>query len=56
MPWRESRVLDARLEFVASCLSGEVSMTQACEAYGVCADARASGRADCCRVGVDRDA
>ena len=35
MPWRESRVLDARLEFVASCLSGEVSMTQACEAYGI---------------------
>lgn len=35
MPWRESRALDARLEFVVRCLSGDLSMTEACEAHAI---------------------
>lgn len=35
MPWRESRALDARLEFVVRCLSGDLSMTEACEVHGI---------------------
>ncbi len=35
MPWRESCVMDERVRFIAECLSGEVSKTELCEAYGI---------------------
>jgi putative transposase len=35
MPWRESCAMDERLRFIAECLSGEVSKTELCEAYGI---------------------
>ncbi len=35
MPWLESSAMDERLRFVAEWLSGEVSKTELCEAYGI---------------------
>lgn len=35
MPWRESCAMDERLRFVADWLSGDVSKTELCEAYGI---------------------
>jgi putative transposase len=35
MPWRESCAMDLRLQFVAEYLSGDVTMTEHCEAYGL---------------------
>jgi transposase InsO family protein len=35
MPWRESGVVDERVRFVADRLSGDVSMTELCERYGI---------------------
>jgi putative transposase len=35
MPWLESCAMDERLRFVAACLSGEVSKTELCQAYGI---------------------
>jgi putative transposase len=35
MPWLESCAMDERLRFVAEWLSGEVSKTELCEAYGI---------------------
>jgi transposase InsO family protein len=35
MPWLETGAVDQRLRFVADCLSGEASMTELCEAYGI---------------------
>lgn len=35
MPWRESRAVDQRLKFVSALLSEELTMTQACEAFGI---------------------
>lgn len=35
MPWHESRAMDERLGFVSEWLSGEVSKTELCEAYGI---------------------
>ena len=35
MPWRESCAMDERVRFIADWLSGEVSKTELCEAYGI---------------------
>lgn len=35
MPWLESCALDQRLGFVSACLSGDWTMTEVCEAYGI---------------------
>ena len=35
MPWRESCAMDERLRFVGDWLSGDVSKTELCEAYGI---------------------
>lgn len=35
MPWQESRAMDQRLRFVVDCLSGDETMTELCEAYGI---------------------
>jgi putative transposase len=35
MPWCESRAVDQRLRFVSALLSGELTMTQACEVFGI---------------------
>jgi transposase InsO family protein len=35
MPWCESRAVDQRLRFISALLSEELTMTQACEAYGI---------------------
>jgi putative transposase len=35
MPWRESCAMDERVRFVAEWLSGDVSKTELCEAYGI---------------------
>jgi transposase-like protein len=35
MPWLEIGAVDQRLRFVAERLSGEASMTELCEAYGI---------------------
>lgn len=35
MPWLESCAMDERLRFVGEWLSGEVSKTELCEAYGI---------------------
>ncbi len=34
MPWKETRVMDERMKFLALLLDGE-SMTRACEEFGV---------------------
>lgn len=35
MGWRETCVMDQRVQFVAACLRGDVAMTALCEAYGI---------------------
>jgi len=35
MPWQEQSAMDQKLRFVVDCLSGEATMTELCEAYGV---------------------
>jgi hypothetical protein len=35
MPWRESRAVDQRLKFVSALLSERLTMTEACEVFGI---------------------
>ena len=35
MPWKESVIMDQRLEFVREALSNRFRMTELCERYGV---------------------
>jgi transposase-like protein len=35
MPWKESRVVDKRIQFVAEVLDGEESMRAICEAFEI---------------------
>lgn len=35
MPWKETCIMDERMEFVAACLSGEDTMTALCERHGI---------------------
>lgn len=35
MVWRETGIMDERLRFVGDCLSGEETMMELCEAYGI---------------------
>jgi transposase-like protein len=35
MPWKESRIVNERLKFVADVLKGERSMTELCRTYGI---------------------
>ena len=35
MPWQEISAMDQRLRFVVDCLSGDETMTELCEAYGI---------------------
>jgi putative transposase len=35
MVWRETGIMDERLKFVAACISGEETMVELCEAYGI---------------------
>jgi len=35
MPWLESCAMDQRVRFIGECLSGELSKTELCEAYGI---------------------
>ena len=51
MPWRESGVVDERVRFVADRLSGDVSMTELCERYGVWVEKSMYGRK---YMGVER--
>jgi len=38
MPWKERRVADEKLCFVASCLRGDLPMATLCEQYGISRD------------------
>jgi transposase-like protein len=35
MPWKESRVMDERIKFVAEVLKGERKITDLCEHHGI---------------------
>ena len=52
MPWKESRVLDQRVQFIAELLKGEESMTSLCENFGISRKAGYKWRTRYCEGGA----
>src|ERR1700733_16200583 len=53
MPWKESRIVDERIKFIAEKLRGDHNMTELCQIYNI--SRKTTAKLSSCDTGSDRE-